>query len=89
MRQALAIPGHGTVLPKSQVAFFRGYLTDLIAAVKKAASEGATLEEMQKKIGDELAPKYEQGMSKYPLGKYRDRVGVNVEMVLKKVVKKA
>jgi len=28
-------------------------------------------------------------MSKYPLGQYRDRVGVNVEMVLKKVVRKA
>jgi len=86
---AQVIPGHGTVLPKSQLAFFRGYLADLIAAVKKAAGEGASLEEMQKKIGDELAPKYERGMSKYPLGQYRDRIGVNVEMVLKKVVKKA
>ena len=83
------IPGHGAVLPKSQLAFFRGYLADLIAAVKKAAAEGATLEQMQKKIGDDLAPKYERGMTKYPLGQYRDRVGVNVEMVLKKVVKKA
>ncbi len=83
------IPGHGTVLPKSNLPFFRGYMVDLIAAVKKAAGEGATLEEMQKKISDELAPKYERGMSKYPLGQYRDRVGVNVEMVLKKVVKKA
>src|SRR2546425_1155928 len=78
------IRGHGTVLPKSNLAFFRGYMADLIAAVKKAAGEGATLEEMQKKISDDLAPKYEQGMSKYPLGQYRDRVGVNVEMVLKR-----
>jgi len=84
-----AVPGHGVVLPKSQVAFFRSYLIDLIAAVKKAASEGATLQEMQKKISDDLATKYERGMSKYPIGQYRDRVGVNVEMVLKKVVKKA
>ncbi|PYO01988.1 MAG: hypothetical protein DMD91_05800 [Candidatus Rokuibacteriota bacterium] len=83
------IPGHGTVLPKSNLPFFRAYIVDLIAAVKKAAGEGATLEEMQKKISDELAPKYERGMSKYPLGQYRDRVGVNVEMVLKKVVRKA
>ena len=83
------IPGHGTVRPKSQLAFFRGYIVDLIAAVKKAAADGATLEEMQKKISDDLAPKYESGMTKYPVGQYRDRIPVNVEMVLKKVVKKA
>jgi len=86
---AQIIPGHGTVLPKSNLAFFRSYMADLIAAVRKAAGEGASLQEMQKKISDDLAPKYEKGMSKYPIGQYRDRVGVNVEMVLKKVVKKA
>src|SRR6266851_1494108 len=83
------VPGHGDVLPKSHLTFFRSYLSDLIAAVKKASADGATLAEMQTKIGDQLAPKYEAGMSKYPLGRYRDRVGQNVEMVHKKVVKKA
>src|SRR5206468_11133963 len=83
------IPGHGEVRPKSHLGFFRGYLTELVAAVKKAAADGATLPEMQKKVGDQLAPKYEQGMSKYPVGQYRDRVGQNVEMVYKKVVQKA
>lgn len=82
------IPGHGDVVPKAQLAFFRGYITDLIAAVKKAAADGASLQEMQKAIGDQLASKYEQGMSKYPLGRYRDRVGQNVEMIYQKVVKK-
>jgi len=43
----------------------------------------------EKGVGDQLAPKYERGMSKYPLGQYRDRVGTNVEMVYRKVVKKA
>jgi hypothetical protein len=61
----------------------------VIAAVKKASADGATLAEMQTKIGDQLASKYEAGMSKYPLGRYRDRIGQNVEMVHKKVVKKA
>jgi len=28
-------------------------------------------------------------MSKYPVGRYRDRVGQNVEMIYKKVVQKA
>ena len=66
------IPGHGVVLPKSHLTFFRGYLSDLIAAVKKAAADGASLDEMKKAVGDQLAPKYERGMSKYPLGQYRD-----------------
>jgi len=82
------IPGHGDVRPKAHLTFFRGYLVDLIGAVKKASADGATLDEMKKTIGDQLAPKYESGMSKYPLGQYRDRVGLNVEMVYQKVVKK-
>jgi len=86
---ASIIPGHGDVQPKSHAAFFRGYLTDLVAAVKKAAADKATLAEMQTKIGDQLAGKYEAGMSKYPVGRYRDRIGQNVEMVYKKVVQKA
>ena len=82
------IVGHGEVAAKDHLAFFRGYLVDLIAAVKKAAGEGATLDEMKRAVGDQLAPKYERAMSKYPLGQYRDRVGLNVEMVYRKVVKK-
>ncbi len=83
------IGGHGDVMPKAHLTFFRGYLVDLIAAVKKASADGASLDDMKKTISDQLAPKYERPMSKYPLGQYRDRVGINVEMVYKKVVKKA
>jgi glyoxylase-like metal-dependent hydrolase (beta-lactamase superfamily II) len=75
------ILGHGEVATKEHLTFFKGYLTDLIAAVKKAAADGGTLDEMQKVIPDQLATKYERGMSKYPLGRYRDRVGGNIEMV--------
>ena len=82
------IPGHGEVVPKANLAFFRGYLTDLIASVKKAAAEGASLDEMKKVVGDQLAATYEQGMSKYPLGRYRDRIGQNIETVYQKVVHK-
>ena len=80
--------GHGEVASKEHLAFFKGYLTDLIATVKKAAADGGTLAEMQKTIPDQLAARYEQGMSKYPLGRYRDRIGVNIEAVYKKVVQK-
>jgi murein L,D-transpeptidase YafK len=76
------------VRPKVHLVFFRGYMIDLVAAVKKAAADGASLDEMKTKIGDQLGPKYETGMSKYPVGQYRDRVGQNVEMVYVKVVKK-
>ena len=83
------IPGHGDVMPKGQMAFFRGYLTDLIAAVKSGAASGVGLEEIKKETEKQLAPKYEQAMSKHALGKYRDRIGQNVEMVYQKVVKKS
>jgi cyclase len=82
------IPGHGEVVPRDHLTFFRGFLTELIAAVKKAAADGASLEEMQKGIADQLAPNYEKGMSKYPQGQYRARIGPSVEMVYQKVVKK-
>ena len=57
--------------------------------MKKAAADGATLDEMKAKLPDQLASKYEAGMSKYPLGRYRDRITVNIEHVHQKVVKKA
>jgi cyclase len=82
------IPGHGDVAPREQLAFFRGYLTDLVAAIKQAVADGAGLEEMKKGIADQLAPKYEHGMSKYPMGQYRDRIGLNVEIAYQKVIKK-
>jgi hypothetical protein len=43
---------------------------------------------MKQSVANQLAPKYEAGMSKYPLGRYRDRVGVNIEAVYNKSVKK-
>ena len=83
------IPGHGDVAQKSQVTFLKNYLADLVAGVKKAAADGATLDEMKTKVADQLAPKYEAGMSKYWTGRYRERVAVNIEHVHKKVVKPA
>ena len=76
------------MVTKERVSFLRSYLADLIAAVQQAAAAGASLEEMTPTVADQLAPKYEQGMSKYPLGQYRDRIGTNVEAVYRKVVHK-
>ncbi|HZP89333.1 MAG TPA: MBL fold metallo-hydrolase [Burkholderiales bacterium] len=83
---ARIIPGHGDVAPREHLAFFRGYLSDLGAAVKQAAAEGAALEEMKHVLADRLAPKYEQAMSKYPMGQYRERIGLNIEMMYRKLV---
>jgi cyclase len=83
------IPGHGEVASKAHLAFFRGYLADLVAAVKSAHADGASLDEMKKGIPDRLAAKYERGMSKYPLGQYRDRIGLNIEAAYRKVIKKS
>ena len=79
------IPGHGDVVSRDRLKFFRAYLSDLIGAVKLAAADGAKLPEMQTTIAAQLAPKYEQGMSKYPLGQYRERIGLNIEMVYQKL----
>jgi hypothetical protein len=83
------IPGHGEVVSRDHLPFFRGYLSDLLAAVKQAAAAGAALEEMKSAVAEQLAPKYERAMSKYPLGQYRERIGLNVEMVYRKVIRKA
>jgi len=38
------IPGHGGVMPKQHLTFFRGAnLADLVTAVKKATADGASL----------------------------------------------
>jgi hypothetical protein len=86
-RRGQLILGHGDPATKSHLAFFRGYLADLVAGVKKGIAAKTPLDELKKTIGDALAPKYEAGMSKYPLGRYRDRVGVNVEHVHARLAK--
>ena len=83
------IPGHGGVLPKTGLTFFRDYLSDLLAAVKKASAEGASLDEMKKILPDRLAVKYEQGMSKHPVGQFRERIGLNIEMAYNKTIGKS
>jgi glyoxylase-like metal-dependent hydrolase (beta-lactamase superfamily II) len=82
------ILGHGEVTTRDHLKFFRGYLTDMIAVVKKASAEGATLDEMKKVLPDQLAPQYEKPMSKYPRGQYRERIDGNIEAIYNKVVKK-
>lgn len=83
------IPGHGNVTSKDHIAFFRNYITDLIATVKQAATAGASLEALTPVVADQLAPKYEAAMSRYPVSQYRERIGLNIEAVYRKVVSAA
>src|SRR5947207_15330306 len=41
------IPGHGDVRPKGQLALFRGYFVDLVAAAQTAPPAGATRDAAQ------------------------------------------
>jgi cyclase len=86
---AQIVVGHGDPAPKSHLEYFRGYLIDLVSGVKKTAADGMPLPDMKKKVAEDLAPKYEKSMSKYPLGRYRDRIDLNVEQVYNKTVKKS
>jgi glyoxylase-like metal-dependent hydrolase (beta-lactamase superfamily II) len=82
------VVGHGEPEAKSHLTFFRGYFTDLVAAVKKAGADNMPVEDMKTKVADELAPKYEKGMSRYPNGQYRERIAANIEQTYNKIVKK-
>jgi glyoxylase-like metal-dependent hydrolase (beta-lactamase superfamily II) len=46
----ILMPGHGNVGTKADVAAFRGYLEDLQAAVRKAKSEGKTVDQAKAEI---------------------------------------
>lgn len=80
------IPGHGDVAPRAQLAFFRDYLKAVMAAVREAAAAGASLEEMKRQLPDRLAARFEQGMSKYPMGRFRERIELNIEMTWRKII---
>ncbi|MBI2467320.1 MAG: MBL fold metallo-hydrolase [Candidatus Rokubacteria bacterium] len=72
--------GHGEPSGKDWLRTFRGYVEDLVEAVRREAAAGATLEEVKQRVPDQLAPKYEQPFSRY--GSYRPwRTGIltNIE----------
>jgi glyoxylase-like metal-dependent hydrolase (beta-lactamase superfamily II) len=63
------IMGHGEVAGTEWLRFFRAYIADLVAAVRREAEAGASLEEVRQRVPDQLAPRYEPGLSAY--GDYR------------------
>jgi cyclase len=74
------IMGHGDVADRAWLHTFRGYVHDMVEAVRREAATGATLDEVKRRVTEALAPTYEKPFSVY--GEYRPwRTGVaaNIE----------
>jgi glyoxylase-like metal-dependent hydrolase (beta-lactamase superfamily II) len=63
------IMGHGDIAGRDWMALFRGYVHDLVAAVRAEVAAGATLDETKTHVLAKLAPVYEKPFSTY--GDYR------------------
>ena len=61
--------GHGEPASRDWLRTFRGYIHDMVEAVREEAARGATLEETKHRVTDKLAPTYEKPFSTY--GDYR------------------
>ena len=69
------IGGHGSVKPKAHLRFFRNYLADLIAEVRRARGRSETLDQAKTSVATALKAKYEAGMD----GRFAGSIGANVE----------
>ena len=63
------VMGHGAPVGREWLRIFRGYIHDLVEAVRTEAATGATLDEVKSRVPARLAPTYEQAFSAY--GDYR------------------
>jgi glyoxylase-like metal-dependent hydrolase (beta-lactamase superfamily II) len=58
------ILGHGQVAGRDWLRTFRGYVEDLVEAVRRELWAGATLDEAKERVRDALAPKYEAALTR-------------------------
>jgi cyclase len=63
------IMGHGEVADRDWLRTFRGYVSDMVEAVRREVATGATLDEVKQRVTATLAPTYEKPFSLY--GEYR------------------
>ncbi len=66
---AQVIMGHGDVAGRDWLRTFRGYVHDMVDAVRHEVVAGATLDEVKQRVPQKLAPVYEKPFSVY--GDYR------------------
>jgi glyoxylase-like metal-dependent hydrolase (beta-lactamase superfamily II) len=58
------ILGHGQVAGRDWLRVFRGYVEDLVEAVRREVWTGTGLEETKERVRDALAPKYEAALTR-------------------------
>jgi cyclase len=76
------IMGHGEVADRSWLRFFRGYIEDLVEAVRAEAAAGTPLADIKKRVPDRVAPTYEAGLSRFGAYRpWRHRVLGNIERI--------
>jgi hypothetical protein len=63
------IMGHGDPAGRDWLRTFRGYVHDMVEAVREQVATGATLDEVKQRVPTKLAPTYEKAFSTY--GDYR------------------
>lgn len=63
------IMGHGEPAGRDWLVTFRGYVSDMVEAVRREVATGAALDDVKKRVTEQLAPRYEQAFSTY--GAYR------------------
>ena len=59
------IMGHGAPAGRDWLRTFRGYVHDMVEAVREEAARGATLEQVQERVTARLAPTYEKAFAAY------------------------
>ena len=72
------IVGHGSVSGKRVIEVQRSFLSEFVSAVKAEVSKGSPLEQTQKSVVAQLAPKY---ASEFPPQDLERRIGGNVPKV--------
>jgi cyclase len=73
------IMGHGEVAGRDWLRTFRGYIHDMVEAVRREIATGATLDEVKDRVTTALAPVYEKAFSAY--GDYRPwRAGLHANI---------
>jgi hypothetical protein len=60
------VMGHGALAGRDWLRTFRGYIHDMVEAVREEVAAGATLEEVKQRVPAKLAPTYEKPFSAYP-----------------------
>jgi glyoxylase-like metal-dependent hydrolase (beta-lactamase superfamily II) len=59
------IMGHGEPAGRQWLRTFRGYIHDMVEAVREEAATGASLEEVKERVSRRLAPTYEAAFATY------------------------